>query len=121
LKLCASRTFWPVAYPSQGHEMLFDAHTRSFQVLGGVARRSIYDNMYVAVDSILRGNPRTVNARFATMRSHYLCDADFGNVASGLVAVRGREERAGQLQVHLDRSCEPSLLLVHRTQCLAER
>jgi hypothetical protein len=30
LKLCASRAFWLVAYPSQGHEMQFDAHTRSF-------------------------------------------------------------------------------------------
>src|SRR5262245_50309676 len=27
-KLCASRAFWLVAYPSQGHEMLFDAHNR---------------------------------------------------------------------------------------------
>ncbi|RMO68836.1 ISPsy20, transposase IstA [Pseudomonas syringae pv. primulae] len=26
MKLCASRAFWLVAYPSQGHEMLFDAH-----------------------------------------------------------------------------------------------
>jgi hypothetical protein len=33
LKLCASRAFWLVAYPSQGHEMLFDAHTRSFRAL----------------------------------------------------------------------------------------
>ncbi|MEJ8859382.1 IS21 family transposase, partial [Variovorax robiniae] len=39
LKLCSSRAFWLVAYPSQGHEMLFDAHTRSFAALGGVARR----------------------------------------------------------------------------------
>ena len=37
MKLCASREFWLVAYPSQGHEMLFDAHTRSFAALGGVA------------------------------------------------------------------------------------
>ena len=43
MKLCASRAFWLVAYPSQGHEMLFDAHTRSFAALGGVARRGIYD------------------------------------------------------------------------------
>jgi len=28
MKLCASRAFWLVAYPGQGHEMLFDAHTR---------------------------------------------------------------------------------------------
>ena len=34
-KLCASRAFWLVAYPSQGHEMLFDAHTRSFAAMGG--------------------------------------------------------------------------------------
>jgi transposase len=43
MKLCASRAFWLVAYPSQGHEMLFDAHTRSFAALGGIARRGIYD------------------------------------------------------------------------------
>ncbi len=43
MKLCASRAFWLVAYPSQGHEMLFDAHARSFAALGGVARRGIYD------------------------------------------------------------------------------
>ena len=34
MKLCASRAFWLVAYPSQGHEMLFDAHTRSFAAPG---------------------------------------------------------------------------------------
>ena len=56
LKLCASRAFWLVAYPSQGHEMLFDAHTRSFQALGGVTRRGIYDNMKTAVDKVKRGN-----------------------------------------------------------------
>jgi transposase len=41
MKLCASRAFWLVAYPSQGHEMLFDAHTRSFTALGGIPRRGI--------------------------------------------------------------------------------
>lgn len=48
MKLCASRAFWLVAYPSQGHEMLFDAHTRSFAALGGVARRGIYPQFSVA-------------------------------------------------------------------------
>jgi transposase len=83
MKLCASRAFWLVAYPSQGHEMLFDAHTRSFEALGGVARRGIYDNMKTAVDKVLKGKDRVVNARFAAMCSHYLFDADFCNVASG--------------------------------------
>lgn len=83
MKLCASRAFWLVAYPSQGHEMLFDAHTRSFGALGGVPRRGIYDNMKTAVDKVSKGKGRTVNARFAVMCSHYLFDPDFCNVASG--------------------------------------
>jgi len=83
LKLCANRAFWLVAYPSQGHEMLFDAHTRSFAALGGIARRGIYDNMKTAVDKVKKGKGRVVNARFAVMCAHYLFDADFCNVASG--------------------------------------
>ena len=83
LKLCASRAFWLVAYPSQGHEMLFDAHTRSFAALGGVPRRGIYDNMKTAVDKVNKGKGRIVNARFSVMCAHYLFDADFCNVASG--------------------------------------
>lgn len=91
LKLCASRAFWLVAYPSQGHEMLFDAHTRSFAALGGIARRGIYDNMRTAVDKVHKGKGRTVNARFAVMCAHYLYDPDFCNVASGWE--KGRVEK----------------------------
>ncbi|RQU50070.1 IS21 family transposase [Burkholderia cenocepacia] len=83
VKLCASRAFWLVAYPTQGHEMLFDAHTRAFLAFGGVARRGIYDNMKTAVDKIHKGKGRTVNSRFAVMCAHYLFDADFCSVASG--------------------------------------
>jgi hypothetical protein len=100
LKLCASRAFVLVAYPSQGHEMLFDAHTRSFAALGGIPRRGIYDNMKTAVDKVKKGKGRVVNARFAAMCSHYLFDADFCNVA-GLGERRRREERAGQPAAHL--------------------
>jgi transposase len=82
MKLCASRAFWLVAYPSQGHEMLFDAHTRGFAALG-IARRGIYDNMKTAVDKVNKGKGRVVNSRFAVMCAHYLIDADFCNVASG--------------------------------------
>ena len=73
MKLFASRAFWPVAYPSQGHERLFDAHTCSFAALGGVARRGIYD---LHVDGGGQGDKgRVVNARFAVMCAHYLFDA----------------------------------------------
>ena len=121
LKLCASRAFWLVAYPSQGHEMLFDAHTRSFAALGGVPRRGIYDNMKTAVDKVNKGKGRIVNARFAAMCAHYLFDPDFCNVASRLGERRGREERAGQPPAHLDRGADAAVRLVRRTQRLAGR
>ena len=95
MKLCASRAFWLVAYPSQGHEMLFDAHTRSFAALGGVARRGIYDNMKTAVDKVHKGKGRTVNARFAVMCAHYLFDPDKGHEGAPCVA-QATSPRAGR-------------------------
>ena len=83
LKLCASRAFVVSAYPTQSHEMLFDAHTRAFTALGGIPRRGIYDNMKTAVDKVNKGKSRIVNSRFSAMASHYLFDPDFCNVASG--------------------------------------
>jgi hypothetical protein len=71
------------AYPTQSHEMLFDAHTRAFTALGGIPRRGIYDNMKTAVDKVKKGKGRLVNTRFSAMASHYLFDPDFCNVASG--------------------------------------
>lgn len=83
LKLCFSRAFVVQAYPTQSHEMLFDAHARAFAALGGIPRRGIYDNMKTAVDRVKKGKARVVNTRFAAMASHYLFDPDFCNVASG--------------------------------------
>jgi transposase len=82
-KLCASRAFFMVAYPTQSHEMLFDAHARSFAAFGGVPRRGIYDNMKTAVDKVGRGKARVINARFEAMTGHYLFEPEFCNVASG--------------------------------------
>ena len=82
-KLSHSRAFYLRAYPLQTHEMLFDAHNHAFEVLGGVPRRGIYDNMRTAVDRVRKGKDRDVNARFAAMVSHFLFEADFCNPASG--------------------------------------
>jgi len=63
--------------------MLFDAHTRSFAAMGGIARCGIYDNMKTAVDKVKKGKGRIINKRFAVMCAHYLFDADFCDVAAG--------------------------------------
>jgi transposase len=82
-KLSHSRAFAVRAYLLQTHEMLFDALTQAFRVLGGVPRRGIFDNMRTAVDRIGAGKARQVNARFAAMASHYLFEPEFCNPASG--------------------------------------
>jgi len=82
-KLSHSRAFIVRAYLLQTHEMLFDALTQAYRVLGGVSQRGIFDNMKTAVDKIGRGKARQVNARFAALASHYLFETDFCNPASG--------------------------------------
>ena len=82
-KLAHSKAFIVRAYLLQTHEMLFDALTQAFRVLGGIAGRGIFDNMRTAVDRIGSGKARQVNARFAAMASHYLFDPEFCNPASG--------------------------------------
>ena len=51
-KLSHSRAFTVRAYLLQTHEMLFDALSQAFRVLGGVPQRGIFDNMKTAVDHI---------------------------------------------------------------------
>ena len=102
MKLCASRPFWLVAYPSQGHEMLFDAHTRSFTAFGGVARRGIYDNMK-------NGRRQGAQRQGSHGQSAFRSDVFALPVRSGLLQRRQwlgerrrREERAGQPPAYLD-------------------
>lgn len=82
-KLAHSGAFIVRAYPLQTHEMLFDALTQAFRVLGGVPRRGIFDNMKTAVDKVGTGKARQVNARFAALASHYLFEPEFCNPAAG--------------------------------------
>ena len=91
MKLACSRAFWLVAYPTQSHEMLFDAHTRALSAFGGIPRRGIYDNMKTAVDGIGPHRERRVNARFHAMASHYLFAGEFCNRAAGWE--KGRVEK----------------------------
>ena len=101
-KLCASRAFLLSGYPTQSHEMLFDAHTRAFTALGGVPKRGIYDNMKTAVEQgVQRQRPHRQYAllchdRTLPVRARLLqCRLRLGER-------RGREERAGFPAQNLD-------------------
>jgi transposase len=119
LKLCASRAFVVLAYPTQSHEMLFDAHTRSFSALGGIPRRGIYDNMKTAVDKVNKGKGRTVNTRFAAMASHYLFDPDFCNVASGWEKGVVEKNVQDSRLAYLARRRQGTVWLIQRTESVA--
>ena len=75
MKLCASRAFWLVAYPSQGHEMLFDAHTRSFAALGRLARseRVRLARGYLEVAGAVDGEGRRGGRWRACVRGVFAC------------------------------------------------
>ncbi|HPQ26727.1 MAG TPA: IS21 family transposase [Gammaproteobacteria bacterium] len=112
LKLACSRAFWLVAYPMQSHEMLFDAHTRAFQALGGVPRRGIYDNMKTAVDRVGRSRERAINARFQALCSHYLFAPEFCNRAAGWekgIVEKNVQDRRRQLWVEAGHRHWPDL------------
>ncbi|WP_165093054.1 IS21 family transposase [Caballeronia sp. SBC2] len=135
LKLTASRAFWLVAYYTQSHEMLFDAHARSFQALGGVPRRGIYDNMKTAVDKVGPGKERAINARFHTMCGHYLFEPEFCNRAAGWEkgiveknvqdrrrqiwheAIRQRWESLDVLNIWLGERCKAAWQELRHPQC----
>ena len=114
LKLCASRAFWLVAYPSQGHEMLFDAHTRSF---AGFCRISEHR----------RGNRVNCGARTRTTRHAQLqrdalsdrCDPGLHPLVCGLPAElpapRGDDGRARRVgRPFVDQPLGDSFPAAHR-------
>jgi transposase len=106
IKLCHSRMTLRVAYLSEAHEMLFDAHWRAFQFFGGIPHRAIYDNMRTAVDAVGRGKERKVNQRFSVMAGHYLLEPEFCNRAAGWE--KGRVEKAvqdGRRELFVPRPC----------------
>ena len=72
----SAKAFVPLVF-ELGEAFQFDWSEEGL-VVGGIARRGIYDNMKTAVDKVKKGKGRTVNKRFAVMCAHYLFDADRG-------------------------------------------
>ena len=71
-RLAYSRVFLVIGYLRESQEMLFDAHRRWSEFIGGVTQRVLIDNMKKAITTILRGKERDFNRRYEEMSSHYL-------------------------------------------------
>ncbi len=83
MRLCFSTVCYVWAYLRANLESFLDGHVRAFAFFGGIPRCAAYDNLKSAVIHVGRGRERTQNERFVALRSHYLFDARFCNVASG--------------------------------------
>ena len=83
LRLCYSGACFVVAYPNQKQEAFFDGHQRSFEFLGGVAQRHLYDNLKTAVKKVLSGRNRQEQDSFIAFRSHFLFESIFCQPAKG--------------------------------------
>ena len=64
-------------------ESFLDGHVRAFAHFGGVPKRLAYDNLKSAVIQVGKGRDRRLNKRFRELRSWYLFDTRFCNVARG--------------------------------------
>jgi hypothetical protein len=83
MKLCYSGHSFVRAYEHANLESFLDGHVRAFEFYGGVPQRLAYDNLKSAVIEVGRGRERRLNARFKELRSWYLFESRFCNVARG--------------------------------------
>ncbi len=81
-KLCYSNAPFVIAYLRQNEESFLEAFTQTFQYLGGVPRKVIFDNAKVAVKEGF-GSQAKKQAGYAALAAHYGFEAVFCNVASG--------------------------------------
>jgi len=125
MRLCHSTASYVRAYERENQESLLDGHVRAFAFFGGVARRCAYDNLRSAVISVGKGQQRRLTKKFRELRSHYLFQTRFCNVACAHEKghVENLVQRAqrrfmtplpevgslGELNEHLLRECERDL------------
>ena len=83
VRLAFSRATFVRAYERQDQVSFLDGHVRALAFFGGVPKRLAYDNLKTAVIRVGRGRERDLNPKFLELRSWYLFDTRFCNVASG--------------------------------------
>ena len=83
MKQCFSKAPFTCSFENMTIECFLEGHVRAFEYFGGVPRRIAYDNLKTAVLKVLEKGKRVLNKRFKELRSGYLFDTRFGNVAKG--------------------------------------
>jgi len=76
-----SDAFFIKAYPIEALEAVQDGHVSAYAFFEGVPPQALYDNMSTAVKRICRHGERELTDGFLALRSHYLFQSRFCNVA----------------------------------------
>jgi transposase len=71
------------AYPAESTEAFCEGHNVSFEFFGGVPHSILYDNLKLAVASILGDGRRQRTRIFSELQSHYLFTDRFGRPGKG--------------------------------------
>jgi transposase len=82
-RLAFSKATFVRAYARDDLPGFLDAHNHLFQYLQGVPNQLAYDNLKSAVIKVYTGRKRDLNRRMVELKSHYLFQTRFCNVASG--------------------------------------
>ena len=82
-RLPFSKATFVRAYAKDDMPSFLDAHNHLFQYLRGIPSQLAYDNLKSAVIKVLTGRKRILNRRLTELKSHYLFQTRFCNVASG--------------------------------------
>lgn len=78
-----SKATFVKAYLREDMVCFLDGHVWLLGQLGGVPKTLAYDNLKTAVTYVHTGRKRVLTGRFLALRSHYLFESRFCNVASG--------------------------------------
>lgn len=81
LALPYSDAFFVQAFERECTETFWTGHVSAFEFLGGVPHTITYDNTRVAVSFLLGKKERKLTAAFCQLKSHYLFNHRFCNVA----------------------------------------
>ena len=78
-----SKFRWAYLYDNQKKEVFLDAHVRFFELVGGVYRECVYDNMKNVVTRFIGKNEKELNADLIAMSTYYGFSINVTNCFSG--------------------------------------
>lgn len=74
---------WAYLYRNQKQDVFLDSHVKFFEMLGGVYKEVVYDNMKNVVSKFIGRNEKELNAELIKMALYYGFDINVTNCFSG--------------------------------------